>query len=111
MAQFDVHANPGRLRSEAPFLVVVQSSRFDASPARLVIPLVSRSGFLARPDTVHNEIAPRFRVEGRDVVLSPLQTFSIAVSRLGPPIASLADDASAARIIAAIDEVIATAFR
>jgi toxin CcdB len=105
MAQFDVHANPGRLRVEAPFLVVVQSSRFDASETRLVVPLLSRSG--AGP----NEIAPRFRVAGADVVLSPLQMFSIVASRLGPVVASLADDASAGRIIAAIDEVITTAWR
>ena len=109
MAQFDVHANPGRLRSEAPFLVVVQSSRFDASPTRLVIPLVASSGLLSRPGAMQNEIAPRFRLAGRDVVLSPLQMFSIAVARLGPVVASLANDASAARVIAAIDEVITTA--
>lgn len=105
MPQFDVHANPGRLRAEAPFLVVVQSSRFDASQTRLVVPLLSRSG------AGLNEIAPRFHVAGRDVVLAPLQMFSILASRLGPPVASLADDASAARIIAAIDEVITIAWR
>jgi len=111
MAQFDVHANPGRLRAEAPFLVVVQSSRFDASPTRLVIPLLVRSGFQSRSGATQNEIAPRFRVAGQDVVLSPLQLFSILASRLGPPVASLADAAAAGRIIAAIDEVITTAFR
>jgi len=71
-----------------------------------VIPLIAPS-VPPRP----SEVAPEFIIEGRTVYLDAFQTFAIPVAALGPLVASLADDASAARIIAAIDEVIATAFR
>ena len=37
--------------------------------------------------------------------------FATAAVRVGSPVGSLADDASAGRIIAAIDEVLTTAWR
>ncbi len=40
MAQFDVHATTGRNARGTPYVVVVQSSRFDQRPSRVVIPLV-----------------------------------------------------------------------
>ncbi len=105
MAQFDVHANRGRLQSEAPFLIVIQSSRFDNAPTRLVIPLI------VRPLGSASELTPELIVAGGILYLNVLQMFSIPSRLLGPVVASLADDASAARVIAAVDEVIATAFR
>ena len=106
MAQFDVHANPGARRAGYPYLVVVQSAYFESRPTRVVIPLIAPS-VAPRP----SEVAPEFIIEGRAVYLDPFQIFAIPVSALGLLVASLADDASAARIIAAIDEVITTAFR
>ena len=105
MAQFDVHVNRGRLQKEAPFLVVVQSQRFDGAPTRLVIPLI------VRPAGSASELSPELRVSGQDLHLNVLQMFAMPTRLLGPVVASLADDASAARIIAAIDEVITTAHR
>jgi toxin CcdB len=102
MAQFDIHANRGRLQSEAPFLVVVQSSRFDNTSTRLVIPLIVRRTGSA------SELTPALRIGGQTLYLNALQMFAMPVRLLGPVVASLADDASAARIIAAIDEVITT---
>ncbi len=40
MAHFDVHATIGRDARGTPYVVVVQSSRFDQRPSRVVIPLV-----------------------------------------------------------------------
>jgi hypothetical protein len=105
MAQFDVHVHPGRMRDVAPFLVVVQSARSDQSPSQLVIPLIAVRGGLA------SELAPAFQIRSTTVYLHTLQMFSILATRLGPAVASLADDTSAGRIIAAIDEVITTAYR
>jgi hypothetical protein len=39
MAHFDVHATTDRNARGTPYVVVVQSSRFDQRPSRVVIPL------------------------------------------------------------------------
>lgn len=105
MAQFDVHATTGRMRERATHLVVIQSGRFDRSVTRLVAPLI-----VVSDPGGGTELAPRFEVEGRSVFLQPLQIFAMPTTSLGPKVASLADDASSTRIIAAIDEVLSRAF-
>jgi len=40
MAQFDVHATTGRNTAGTPYVVVVQSARYDRRPTRVVIPLL-----------------------------------------------------------------------
>jgi toxin CcdB len=105
MAQFDVHRNPGRHRDAIPFVVVVQSGRFDGHERRLVAPLLAAS--LPEADRFP-ELAPRFVVDGQRVILDPLQLQTVPRDVLGPAIASLAADADAARIIAAIDVVLST---
>jgi toxin CcdB len=105
MAQFDVHRNPGRQRDAIPFVVVVQSRRFDGHARRLVAPLIAA----ALPATeLYPELAPRFVIEGQRVILDPLQLQTVPRDVLGPAIASLAGDADSARIIAAIDVVLST---
>lgn len=105
MAQFDVHRNPGRNRLAIPFVIVVQPRRFDAHARRLVAPLLAA----ALPAAArYPELAPRFRIEGQEVVLDPLQLQTVPREVLGPVIASLADDAASSRIIAAIDVVLST---
>ena len=106
MAQFDVHRNLGRNRVDIPFLVVIQSRRFDASRARIVAAL--RLGRGPSGDTAG--LTPRFRVENLDVYLDPLQIASIPTATLGPVIASLAEDTSSDRIVAAIDAVTSRAY-
>ncbi|HEY4254632.1 MAG TPA: CcdB family protein [Roseomonas sp.] len=105
MPQFDVHRNPGRNRIAVPFVVVVQSRCFDGHARRLVAPLLATgmAGSASFP-----ELVPRFHIEGQDVVLDPLQLQTVPRDQLGPAIASLAEDAAASRIIAAIDIVLAT---
>ncbi|MBP0465072.1 CcdB family protein [Roseomonas sp. PWR1] len=105
MAQFDVHRNPGRLKDAIPFVVIVQSRRFDAHARRLVAPLLAADA--AGADR-YPDLAPRFTIEGRGVVLDPLQLQTVPREVLGPRVASLAADAHAARIIAAIDAVLST---
>ena len=105
MAQFDVHATTGRMRERAPYVVVIQSGRFDRSMTRLVAPLIVVSG-----PGGETEVAPRFEMEGRSVFLQPLQIFAMPAASLGPRVGSLADDASSTSIISAIDEVLSRAF-
>ena len=105
MAQFDVHATLGWLRERTPYVVIIQSSRFQRSPTRLVAPLI----FLREP-LEETELTPRFEMQGRTVFLDPLRIFAMPTNRLGQRIASLADDDSSTRIIAAIDQVISRAF-
>lgn len=56
--------------------------------------------------TRYPEIAPIFEVEGRQVVADALLIFSIPTEKLGKVVASLADQASAERLINAIDRLI-----
>ena len=43
MGQFDVYLNQGRTRNSVPFVLVIQSDRFESSTHRIVVPLVLRS--------------------------------------------------------------------
>jgi toxin CcdB len=105
MAQFDVHANTGANRAGIPYVVIIQSKRFDDTRTRLVAALrAAPRGPVADPS-----LTPRFRIAGRDVLLDPLQIVAIQRSSLGRVVASLADDASSGAIINAIDAVITRA--
>ena len=105
MAQFDVHLNTGQNRADIPYVVVIQSSRFDDTRTRLVAALRAAPRGRA-PDPT---ITPRFRIEGRYVLLDPLQIVAIRRSSLGRLVTSLADDTSNSAIINAIDAVISRA--
>jgi|SRR5215469_12501566 len=100
MAQFDVHRSPGR-SSGVPFVVVVQGRSLDHLPTHLVAPLADADEFSRAPNAV-----PRFEVAGRQVVLLPWQIRTVRAAALGQAVGSLADDASSAAIINAIDAVI-----
>ncbi len=104
MSQFDVYRNVGRHKAAVPYVVSMQSRRFDLSRRRVVIPLVLQSE-LPSPDP---RLHPVFNIEGSPVVLEPLQIVSIAVDQLGEHIGSLASDGD--RIIAAMDLVISRAW-
>lgn len=105
MAQFDVHRNPGRNRDAIPYVVVVQSRRFDGHARRLVAPLLAAGAVGAGS---YPEMAPRFEINGSTVILDPLQLQTVPAAALGAPLASLADDQHASRIISAIDVVLST---
>ncbi|PWC39540.1 CcdB family protein [Azospirillum sp. TSO35-2] len=104
MAQFDVHRNRGATRSGTPYLVVVQSQRFDASKRRVVVPLLAADAV----QTAEPSLTPTFVVERRDVLLNPLQLASVPAEQLGERVCSLADDSD--RIVAAIDLLISRAW-
>ena len=106
MAQFDVHANPGRNRAIMPYVVNVQSRILDSMRSRVVIPLMR----LPRPPDAEPRLNPEFVVRAESVFLDPLALFAAPVASLGPVVASLAADDDASRIIAAIDAVITQAF-
>ena len=106
MAQFDVHANTGRNRVAIPFVVVIQSSRFDNARTRLVVALrAAPAGRVADPT-----VTPQFRIAGKKVLLDPLQIVAMPQASLGSVVASLAEDASNSSIINAIDAVITRAY-
>jgi toxin CcdB len=103
MAQFDVHVAPGRNRGAVPYVVVVQSGRFDKLATRLVIPLIAVS---TQPSLEGLILTPEFNIESKRVYLNPLEMQTIPRSVLGKHVASLADDAKSSRVITAIDEAI-----
>lgn len=106
MPQFDVHRNIGRLRETIPFVVVVQSSQFDAYRRRVVVPLVRAKSFATSPLRTLN---PEFTIRNVRVLLHPLDMVSMPVDALGERVASLADAGDA--IVTAMDEVLTQAWR
>jgi toxin CcdB len=105
MAQFDVHRNSGNHADSIPYVVVVQSALFDDYSRRVVVPLVKS----AAVGSVANErFNPTFKIGRVSVVLHPLEIVSVAVDRLGKPVASLA--AEGTRILNALDELLSRAW-
>ena len=104
MAQFDVHRNNGSLQATIPFVVVVQSSQFDAYRRRVVVPLVRRNALPRQSPAAGTRMNPVFSVEGVEVVLHPLDMVSVAIDQLGPLEGSLADHGQA--IADALDELL-----
>jgi toxin CcdB len=99
MAWFDVHADTGQNWTAIPYVVVFQSMRFDNARTRVVAGLrLAPNRAVADPT-----LTPRFRIEGKNVMLDPLQILAIAQSSLGRSVASLADEVSSSAIINAID--------
>lgn len=108
MAQFDVHRNTGKQQDAIPFVVVMQSSLFDAYRRRVVVPLV-RHGKLDSPAAFANwPLNPVFTIEGVKVVLHPLEIVSVATDQLGKKVGSLANEAE--RIVGAMDELFTRAW-
>ena len=105
MAQFDVFRNPGRQREVIPFVVVLQNARFDRGGTRFVVPLVRSEA--AR--VAEHYLAPRFTIEGVEVVLDMFNLATLPADRLGRPIGSLADEQSRVKLIRALDEFISQA--
>jgi toxin CcdB len=101
MSQFDVHRNLGRTRAAIPFVVLIQSERYESTGYRVSVPLVPR-GELA---TIDSTLNPTFTIEGMAVVMDPLQIVTIPVKSLGPKVDNL--DQSHLTIIRAIDALIA----
>src|SRR3954452_25324155 len=101
MAQFDDHLNQGRTRTSVPFVLVIQSDRFDATTHRVVVPLVLRSE-LRTPD---RDLNPSFTIDGQVVVMDTLQLVALPAKALGPKVGSLDQDHLS--IIRAMDTLIA----
>lgn len=105
MPQFDVHRNVGRAQDVAPYLLVVQSSLFNRSASRVVVPLF-RADLFRQPDPGFHV---RLHVQGASVVMDPLQIFAIPAARLTPPVANIEDQGDA--ISAALDLLLSRAYR
>lgn len=105
MAQFDVHRTSSRQLSY-PYVIVLQSRWFESASTRLVAALVEPRALQGWHD---QRFAPRFAVEGLEVMLDLLNMASIPVSRLGTPVTRLDDDQSRAKIQRALDELLSQA--
>ncbi len=105
MIQLDVLSYYGRQRDTIPYVVVLQNNRFDRSATRFVAPLI-----LARQANVREHyLAPRFTVEGIEVVMDVFNLATLPTERLGPPVATLGDEDSRAKLMRAMDELISQA--
>jgi toxin CcdB len=103
--QLDVDRNPGRNKIVIPFVVVVQSNQFREATHRAVVPLVAASTF-GSPDS---DVGPHFVIDGRTVVLDPLQITNVPGEVLGPSVASLTGEGD--RVMRALDILLSRAWR
>ncbi|HHZ22443.1 TPA: plasmid maintenance protein CcdB [Xanthomonas vasicola pv. zeae] len=101
--QFDVYANVGQNKN-IPYVVVVQSKIFDASPRRFVIPLVRKSKHSPTP----SRFTPELTVAGHSVILQPLEMTSVPLAVLNKPAGTLKDQGQI--IIDALDELFTRSF-
>ncbi|WP_019304225.1 CcdB family protein [Xanthomonas oryzae] len=101
--QFDVYANVGKNKN-IPYVVVVQSKIFDASPRRVVIPLVRKSEHSPTP----SRFTPELAVAGHSVILQPLEMTSVPLAVLSKPAGTLKDQGPI--IIDALDELFTRSF-
>jgi toxin CcdB len=83
----------------------VQSALFDDYGRRVVVPLVKASavGKIANP-----RFNPTFKIGNTSVVLHPLEIVSVALDKLGKPVASLAGEGN--RVILALDDLLSRAW-
>lgn len=109
MSQFDVHRNTGRNRTTIPFVVIVQSSFYDRYRRRVVVPLVATGEAWSGIHLPTTTINPIFTIEGKRVILDPLEITSVAIETLGQRVGSLSEEADA--IVAALDEVFSRAWK
>ena len=106
MAQFDVHRNTGRQRDVIPFVVVVQSSLFESYRRMVVVPLVLQSALGS--GLLRSDLNPAFVLEGKAVLLHPLEIVSVSRDSLGERISSLSDQAP--QITQALDRLLSQAW-
>ncbi len=92
----------GRQRDVIPFVVVLQNTRFDRAATAFVAPLILAS----LTKVVEHCLAPRFTIDGIEVVMDVFNLATLPVDRLGSPVASLADEESRARLTRALDELV-----
>jgi toxin CcdB len=104
LPQFDVFRSPGR-RESIPYVVSVQATRLERAASRLVLPLVEPAAL----GLEEHWLTPRVTVAGRQFLANPFDIATLPLARLGAPVASLADEESAARLLRAIDEFISRA--
>ena len=103
MSQFDIHRNTGRNREAIPYVLVVQSSLFSR-----VVPLVSVEILGRVAQLPASSVNPVFDVEGRPVVLNPLEIVSIPLDALGEHVGSLAAQGDV--VVAGLDELFSRAW-
>lgn len=109
MSQFDVYRNTGKNRASIPFVVIVQSSYFEKSRRRVVVPLVALDALSKTTTLPPSPINPVFTIEGRKLVFNPLEIVSVPGEALGEKVASLSDEGDA--IIAALDVLLSRVWR
>jgi toxin CcdB len=108
VSQFDIHRNTGRNREAIPYVLVVQSSLFYRAQRRVVVPLVSLEILGRVAQLPASSVNPVFEVEGRPVVLNPLEIVSIPLGALGEHVGSLAAQGDV--VVAALDELFSRAW-
>ena len=101
MSQFDIYRNTGINQLTIPYVLVVQSSLFAKSRRRVVVPLVSAEALGKVAQLPQSIVNPVFEVEGRPVVLNPLEIVSVPLEALGECVGSLAAESDT--VVAALD--------
>lgn len=86
-----------------PLVVIVQSAVFDERRRRVVVPLVAADLAQQQVSLPASRVTQVFSVEGREVILNPLEIVSVPLDALWLRVVSLAAEGDA--IVAALAEV------
>lgn len=105
MAQFDVHRYTGKSRDLYPFVMIVQSSDFDAGPKKVVVPLVEKSKFGKIDNPTLN---PALVIEGVELVFQPLEIAAMDKKSLGSYSGSASSEST--KLVDSLDELFSTAY-
>lgn len=89
--------------------MVVQSSAYDHSRRRVVVPLVDQDTLNKVTRFPASILNPEFVVQGVPVVLNPLEIVSVPRETLGKKVGSLADEGDL--IVMALDELLSRAWK
>ena len=101
MAQFDVYENPNPTsRTNAPYLLDVQTDQLDILVTRVVIPLIAAA---AMPRPVRH-LNPAFNIKETVVIMSTAEIAGVSVKSLGTKVCSIKQHRN--EIVAALDFLI-----
>jgi toxin CcdB len=103
MARLDIYKTLGAGKAKMPFVLDVQNHPIGDFGRRVVVPLIRSSEF--PQENLPRDLAPKFEIEGIEVMLQPVYMASVPDSALGEKVGSLANTKAEYMITSALDRL------
>jgi toxin CcdB len=100
MARLDIYKNLGAGKAKTPFVLDVQSHHIGDFGRHVVIPLIRTSAF--PQENLPSDLAPKFEIQGIEVMLQPVYMASVPDSMLGEKVGSLANTHAEYKVTSAL---------